>query len=31
MSTNSVFENMVTGFSSLGIPQESESREDQLK
>ena len=31
MSTNSVFENVETGFSSLEIPQESESRKDPLK
>ena len=31
MSKKSVFENMGTGFYSLKILQEPESREDQLK
>ena len=31
MPIKSVFENMGTGFSSLDILQEPESREDQLK
>ena len=31
MSKKSVFENMGTGFYSLEILQEPESREDQLK